>query len=133
MKSATAIANVLKMEGVEYLFCFPSNPLIEAAAAAGIRPILARTERGAVNMADGYTRIAGGGKIGVVATQYGPGIENAYGAVAHAYSTYWEATTPSWVKPWVSTESASKCPVRSSQQSGAPSRPTRLASRQSLR
>jgi acetolactate synthase-1/2/3 large subunit len=83
VKSATAIANVLKMEGVEYLFCFPSNPLIEAAAVAGIRPILARTERGPINIADGYTRIAGGGKIGVVATQYGPGIENAYVAVAH--------------------------------------------------
>ena len=86
MNSATAIANVLKMEGVEYLFCFPSNPLIETAAAAGIRPILARTERGAVNMADGYSRIIGGGKVGVVAMQYGPGIENAYGAVAQAYS-----------------------------------------------
>ncbi len=86
MKGVTAIANVLKMEGVEYLFCFPSNPIIEAAAVAGIRPILARTERGAVNMADGYSRMAGGGKVGVVATQYGPGIENAFGGVAHAYA-----------------------------------------------
>ena len=79
MKVVTAIANILKMEGVEYLFCFPANPLIDAAAAAGIRPIIARTERGAVNMADGYSRIAGNGKIGVVATQFGPGIENAFG------------------------------------------------------
>lgn len=86
MKVVTAIANILKMEGVEYLFCFPANPLIDAAAAAGIRPIIARTERGAVNMADGYSRIAGNGKIGVVATQFGPGIENAFGAVAHAYA-----------------------------------------------
>ncbi|MFH1140617.1 MAG: thiamine pyrophosphate-requiring protein, partial [Chloroflexota bacterium] len=86
MKGVTAIANVLRMEGVEYLFCFPNNPIIEAAAVAGIRPILARTERGAVNMADGYSRVAGGGKVGVVATQYGPGIENAFGAVAHAYA-----------------------------------------------
>ena len=86
MKGATAIANVLRLEGVEYLFCFPSNPIIEAAAVAGIRPVLARTERGAVNMADGYSRVSGGGKIGVVAMQYGPGIENAYGAVAHAYA-----------------------------------------------
>ncbi len=86
MKGATAIANVLKLEGVEYLFCFPNNPIIEAAAIAGIRPIIARTERGAVNMADGYTRLAGGGKIGVVATQYGPGTENAFGAIAHAYA-----------------------------------------------
>lgn len=86
MKGVTAIAHVLKLEGVEYLFCFPSNPLIEAAAVAGIRPILARTERGAVNMADGYSRMSTSGAVGVVATQYGPGIENAYGAVAHAYA-----------------------------------------------
>ena len=86
MKGVTAIANILKMEGVEYLFCFPSNPLIDEAARACIRPILARTERGAVNMADGYSRIAGGGAIGVVATQYGPGIENAFGGIAHAYA-----------------------------------------------
>ncbi|MEE9284896.1 MAG: thiamine pyrophosphate-requiring protein [Dehalococcoidia bacterium] len=81
-----AVARVLKLEGVQHLFCFPANPLIEACAAIGIRPILARTERGAINMADGYARIAGGGAVGVVATQGGPGIENAFGAVAHAYA-----------------------------------------------
>ena len=86
MKGVTAIANVLKLEGVEYLFCFPSNPLIEAAAVAGIRPIMGRTERGVVNMADGYSRLSNGGRVGVVTAQYGPGIENAYGAVAHAYA-----------------------------------------------
>ena len=86
MKGVTAIAKILKMESVEYLFCFPSNPLIDEAAKVGIRPILTRTERGAVNMADGYSRIAGGGRIGVIATQYGPGIENAFGGVAHAYA-----------------------------------------------
>ena len=86
MKGVTAIANVLKMEGTEYVFCFPSNPLINEAAAAGIRPIIARTERGAINMADGYSRIKGGGKIGVIITQGGPGIENGFGAVAHAFA-----------------------------------------------
>ena len=86
MNGVTAIANILKLEGVEYLFCFPANPLIEAAAAAGIRPIISRTERGAINMADGYSRVAGGGRVGVCAMQYGPGIENAFGGIAHAYS-----------------------------------------------
>jgi len=74
------------MEGNEYLFCFPANPLINEAATAGIRPIIARTERGAINMADGYSRIKGGGHFGVVATQGGPGIENGFGAVAHAFA-----------------------------------------------
>ncbi len=86
MNGITAIANILKLEGVEYLFCFPANPLIEAAAAAGIRPIISRTERGAINMADGYSRLAGGGRVGVCAMQYGPGIENAFGGIAQAYA-----------------------------------------------
>jgi hypothetical protein len=37
-----AIAEVLKREGISHLFCYPTTPIIEAAAAAGIRPILCR-------------------------------------------------------------------------------------------
>jgi len=74
------------MEGTEYLCCYPANPLIEAAAIAGIKPIMSRTERTTVNMADGYTRVTNGHRTGVVVTQSGPGIENAYGGVAHAYA-----------------------------------------------
>lgn len=40
MDGVTAIATVLKMEGVEFIGCIPSNPLIEAAAIAGIRPVV---------------------------------------------------------------------------------------------
>ncbi len=86
MRGNTALANVLRMEGTEYLFCYPANPLIEAAAIAGIRPIMSRTERTTVNMADGYTRVSNGRRTGVVVTQSGPGIENAYGGIAHAYA-----------------------------------------------
>ena len=86
MQGNTAIANVLKLEGTEYLFCYPANPLIEAAAIAGIKPIMSRTERTTVNMADGYTRMTNGHRTGVVVTQSGPGIENAFGGIAHAYA-----------------------------------------------
>lgn len=86
MRGNTALANVLKMEGTELLFCYPANPLIEAAAIAGIRPIMSRTERTTVNMADGFTRVSNGRRTGVVVTQSGPGIENAYGGVAHAFA-----------------------------------------------
>ena len=85
MKGTNAIANILKAEGVEYLFCFPLNQIIDAAASLKIRPIVTRTERVAVNMADGYTRMTSSRKIGVVAVQYGPGAENAFGAVAQAF------------------------------------------------
>lgn len=84
MYGKTAIANILKLEGVEYLFCFPNNALIDAGAAAGIRPIISRMERGAVNMADGYTRVNNGHKNGVCVVQAGPGIENAFPGVAQA-------------------------------------------------
>lgn len=36
-------------------------------------------------MADAYTRMHNGRKIGVVAVQDGPGIEASFGAVAQAY------------------------------------------------
>jgi thiamine pyrophosphate-dependent acetolactate synthase large subunit-like protein len=86
MNGDAAIVEILKREGVEYLFCFPANTLIEAAAVGGIRPIIARTERTLVNMADGYSRVSNGRRIGVCTVQDGPGIENAFAGVAQAYA-----------------------------------------------
>jgi acetolactate synthase-1/2/3 large subunit len=86
MNAAAAIAGILKQEGVERLFCFPINPVIDAAAAEGIRPIMARTERAVIGMADGYARVTNGRRVGVAAVQYGPGTENAFGGLAQAYS-----------------------------------------------
>lgn len=86
MRGNEAIARILKKEGVEYLFAFPANALIDACAAEGIRPIIARTERTLVNMADGYTRTHGARRFGVCAVQAGPGAENAFAGVAQAFS-----------------------------------------------
>jgi len=86
VKGADAVANILKREGVEHFFCFPVNPIIDAAAQLGIRPILARTERTVVGMADAYTRVNNGRRIGVCGTQFGPGVENTFGGIAQAYS-----------------------------------------------
>ena len=77
------------------MFCFPANTLIEAGAVAGIKPIMSRTERTTVNMADGYTRVTNGHRTGVVLIQSGPGIENAFGGIAHAYAE----STPILVLP----------------------------------
>ena len=85
MKAKAAIAQILKDEGVEFLSCFPSNPMIDACAEIGIRPVIARTERVVVNIADGFSRVAGNGRIGVCAMQEGAGIENAFAGVAQAY------------------------------------------------
>ena len=86
MNTIEAISEILKREGIEYLSCFPTTPVIEAAAAAGIRPIVCRQERVGVGIADGYSRVTDGEVPGVFAMQYGPGAENAYAGVATAYS-----------------------------------------------
>ena len=79
------IAQCLKAEGVEWLPCFPANPLIEAAARVGIRPLVFRQERGAINAADGYSRQTRGQPVGVFASQSGPGVENSFGGIAQAW------------------------------------------------
>ncbi len=85
MKVADAIAEILKREGVEFLIAYPVNPIIEAAARADIRTIIVRQERVGLHMADAFSRLNSGERIGVFAMQHGPGAENAFGGVAQAY------------------------------------------------
>ena len=85
MKVVDAVAKVLKAEGVEYLFAYPVNPIIEAAAKLDIRPIIVRQERIGLHMADAMSRMTSGQQIGVFCMQSGPGAENAFGGVAQAY------------------------------------------------
>lgn len=85
MNVAQAIARILKAEGVEILFAYPVNPLIEAAAEVDIRTVIVRQERVGLHMADAYSRLSSGDKLGVFCMQHGPGAENAYGGVAQAY------------------------------------------------
>ena len=86
MDGDRVIAKILKAEGVEWISCFPHQPLIDAVTHEGIRPILTRQERAGVNMADGFSRIKNGRGIGVFTMQEGPGAENAFGGVAQAYA-----------------------------------------------
>ena len=86
MKGDHIIEKLLKKEGVEWISCFPAQTLIEACSVEGIRPVLCRQERAGVNMADAYSRINNGNKIGVFTMQRGPGAENAFGGVAQAYA-----------------------------------------------
>ncbi len=86
MKGAAAIARILQAEGTDYLFCFPVSPLIDACADLDIRPIVTRTERTLINMADGYSRMSNGRRLGVATVQQGPGAENAFAGVAQAFA-----------------------------------------------
>ena len=85
MNGADLIAEILRREGVEILPAFPHSDLIEAAAKAGIRPIIVRQERHALHIADGYARVTGGRRLCATTVQYGPGSENALGAIAQCY------------------------------------------------
>jgi len=62
MRVVDAIIQVLKKEGIDYLSCFPTTPVIEAAAQADIRPIICRQERVGLGISDGYSRITNGKK-----------------------------------------------------------------------
>ena len=86
MKVPAAIAEILRREGVDILFGYPRNAVLEAAAEADIRTVIVRQERTGLHMADAYSRMTRGKKMGVFAMQHGPGTENAYGGVAQAYS-----------------------------------------------
>ncbi len=85
MKTGEAIIEILKREGVEVIFGYPVNHLLEEAAKAGIRPVICRQERIGLHMADAYSRLSSGSKIGVFVMQHGPGSENAFGGVAQAF------------------------------------------------
>jgi thiamine pyrophosphate-dependent acetolactate synthase large subunit-like protein len=82
---ADRIVELLRREGAEHIVGFPENRLLNSAAVAGLRPIITRTERVAVNIADGFARVTNGERILPCVAQYGPGAEAAFAAVAQAY------------------------------------------------
>lgn len=86
MNGIEAVARILKLEGVEWIGCFPSNPLIEAVAKEGIRPIMFRQERGGIMAADGFSRQMARKSYGVFCMQGNPGVENSMGATAQAFA-----------------------------------------------
>jgi len=95
VKASTAVAKILKKEGIESIIGFPMNPLLEPLAEEGIRFIRTRTERVAVNMTDGIGRVSAGKQIGVSVMQMNQGLENAYAGIAQAY----DDSTPILVLP----------------------------------
>lgn len=83
---ADAIAAVLKREGVDTVFGYPRNQILEAAARIDIRTVVVRQERTGLHMADAMSRMSKGERMGVFVMQQGPGAENAMGGVAQAFA-----------------------------------------------
>jgi len=87
--AATAIAKILKQEGTEWVSTFPVCRVNNALGREGVRMVMMRDDRYAIALADGFSRVTGGGRrIGVCTVQGGTnaaGLQVAYAGLAQAY------------------------------------------------
>ena len=86
--AATGIARILKQEGVEWVSTFPVCKVNNALGREGVPMVMMRDDRYAVAVADAYSRITGGKRIGVCTVQGGvnaAGLQVAYAGLAQAY------------------------------------------------
>ena len=86
--AATAIARILKQEGVEWVSTFPVCRVNNALGREGIPLVMMRDDRYAIALADAFSRITAGDRIGVCTVQGGvnaAGIQIAYAGLAQAY------------------------------------------------
>jgi acetolactate synthase-1/2/3 large subunit len=85
---ATGIARILKQEGVEWVSTFPVCQVNNALGREGVPMVMMRDDRYAVALADAFSRISAGAKIGVCTFQGGvnaAGLQVAYAGMAQAY------------------------------------------------
>jgi acetolactate synthase-1/2/3 large subunit len=93
IKAANGVARILKAEGVPWVSCYPTNHVNNALGEEGVRILMMGEERFAVAVADGYSRVTCGKRIGVctvMSNLNAAGIQMAYGAIAQA----WEDSSP---------------------------------------
>ncbi len=86
--AATAIARILKQEGIEWVSTFPVCRVNNALGREGVPMVMMRDDRYAIALADGFSRATGGERIGVCTVQGGTnaaGIQVAYAGLAQAY------------------------------------------------
>ncbi len=86
--AATGIARILKQEGVEWVSTFPVCRVNNALGREGVPIVMMRDDRYAVAVADAYSRITAGNRIGVCTFQGGvnaAGMQYAYAGMAQAF------------------------------------------------
>lgn len=85
MKAGQIIGQTLKAYGIDYFFGLSGgdHPMWLGLRDAGIKYVLAHSERAAVAMADAYARLTG--KPSVAYGQWGPGAALCVSGVADAY------------------------------------------------
>lgn len=82
------LARILQAEGVEWVSTFPVCHVNNTLAQEGLRLLMMRDERFAVAVADAFSRVSNGRRIGVCTVMGGinpAGVQMAYGALAQAY------------------------------------------------
>lgn len=88
IRAAEALARILKAEGVTWVSTFPACGVNNSLGEAGVRLLMMRDERYTVAVADAFSRLTGGKRIGVCTMMGGvnaAGLQMAYGAVAQAF------------------------------------------------
>jgi thiamine pyrophosphate-dependent acetolactate synthase large subunit-like protein len=85
---ATGIVRILKQEGVDWVSTFPVCRVNNALGREGVPMLMMRDDRYAVGVADAFSRITAGSRIGVCTFQGGvnaAGMQYAYAGLAQAY------------------------------------------------
>jgi thiamine pyrophosphate-dependent acetolactate synthase large subunit-like protein len=85
---ATGIVRILKQEGVQWVSTFPVCRVNNALGREGVPMLMMRDDRYAVAVADAFSRITAGSKIGVCTFQGGvnaAGMQYAYAGMAQAF------------------------------------------------
>jgi thiamine pyrophosphate-dependent acetolactate synthase large subunit-like protein len=85
---ATGIVRILKQEGVAWVSTFPVCRVNNALGREGVPMLMMRDDRYAVAVAEAFSRITAGSRIGVCTFQGGvnaAGMQYAYAGMTHAY------------------------------------------------
>src|SRR5690349_24081047 len=85
---ASGISRILKQEGVGWVSTFPVCRVNNALGREGVPMLVMRDDRYAVAVADAFSRITGGSRIGVCTFKGGvnaAGMQYAYAGMAQAY------------------------------------------------
>ncbi len=93
VKAANGFARILKAEGIPWVSCYPTNHVNNALGEEGVPLLMMGEERFAVAVADAFSRVTSGKRIGVctvMANLNAAGLQMAYGAIAQA----WEDSSP---------------------------------------
>ena len=93
IKAANGVARILKAEGIQWISCYPTSHINNAAGEEELPIYMMGEERFGVALADAFSRVTCGKRIGActaMASLNAAGIQMAFGAIAQA----WEDSSP---------------------------------------